>query len=752
VELFTALGNSGADLTNLTLSAAAVTGVNQAAAPYTGSFRPEGNLLEFAGEPVDGTWSLELADRVAGNAGTLVSWGLSVVTEFASTGGPVTLTNVADERAAVSLTVPALSGTVTDLDVRVNADVTEGQTLRLWLLNPAVTTPTLNPTPAGAVQLFDRAPTFARNLANVVFDDQAATAVAAATSVSPLTGAYRPTASMAGLYDQPTDPIAGTWRLLVNNVFGSTTPPRFVVTLRDWGVRLTRDFPAVAQVPLAVPDNGTLTATLPAQLVGGPLQDVGVTLSVTHPDVSQLKAYLTSPAGTKVLLAAGGAGANLSGTAFDDEAATAFAAGTAPYAAAFRPVEPLSRFDGEDGTGNWTLTVQDTAAGGTGSVTGWAVALTAPTRVASVQVPVPVGVQASRTSTVRVGPADGPLSDLDVTVSLTHPATGELTAYLISPAGTKVALTAANTAGANLTNTTFDDEAGTAVAAGAAPYTGRFRPAQPLSAFDGQWPDGLWTLQLDDANTGANSGTLLGWSLSYSTGERFTTTDAAGAYTLAVPAGSFTVREERPGGLTPTQGAAGYAVTVATGTPTFPGSGFGSYATLTAGPALRVNDGGVQRSRVTALTLTAFGPVTGAAAGAFTLTRTGPGGPNTPQPLAATFAAGPNDTTLITLALPAAYLQFGSLIDGAYTLSVDWSQVTAGGPPLGGTSSFALHRLYGDITGDATVNLDDLTEFASAFGTASGEGGYVAAFDFGADGAINLDDLTELASRFGVSV
>jgi subtilisin-like proprotein convertase family protein len=751
VELFTSLGFSGADLTNPTLSMAAASGINQAAAPYTGTFRPEGNLLEFAGEPVDGTWTLELTDRVAGNSGTLTGWGLSVVTEATYTGAPVTLSNAADQRVYVPLAVPAVAGTVTDLDVRVNLDNTEGQSLRLWLLNPAITDTATNPVPAGAVRLFEQQPTFATNLRDVVFDDQAATGIAAGGNVQ-LSGSFRPVDPMTPFYDQPTDPIAGTWRLLVNNIFGDVTPPRFTMTLQDWGVRVSRDFTATGFATLAVPDAGTLVTTLPAPLSGGPIQDVDVRLDVTHPDVSQLKVSLVSPAGTVVRLAANGTGPNFTNTRFDDEASAKFAAGTGPYTAAYRPVETLARLDGEDASGVWTLRIEDTTAGGTGTLNNWAVTLTAPTRVASVA-PAAVGVTATRTDTIFVGPADGPLTDLDVSLTLTHPANGEVTAFLISPAGTKVTLVAA-AGGANFTTTTFDDEAGTAITAGAAPYTGRFRPAQPLSAFDGEWPGGYWTLRIDDSNLSANAGTLAGWSLSYSTGERFAVTDAAGAYSLAVPAGGYTVREEMPGDLARTAPAlGGYAVTVTTGTPAFTGRNFGSTAAVTAGPTLTVNGGQAQRSRVTTLTLTGFGTITAAAAGAFTLTRTGPGTPNTAEPLTATFAAGPNDTTVVTLAFPAAYVDaFGSLIDGRYGLVVNWALVTATGAPLGGTSTFGLHRLFGDVNGDAFVDGTDETAFGSTFGLATGAAGFTAALDVNADGFVDGTDETAFGSRFGTSV
>ena len=53
--------------------------------------------------------------------------------------------------------------------------------------------------------------------------------------------------------------------------------------------------------------------------------------------------------------------------------------------------------------------------------------------------------------------------------------------------------------GDNFTNTVLDDEAGTAIAAGTAPFTGNYRPVGSLAALDGQLPNGTWQLEITDA-------------------------------------------------------------------------------------------------------------------------------------------------------------------------------------------------------------------------------------------------------------
>jgi subtilisin-like proprotein convertase family protein len=120
----------------------------------------------------------------------------------------------------------------------------------------------------------------------------------------------------------------------------------------------------------------------------------------------------------------------------------------------------------------------------------------------------PAGVTSTRTIQ-----ASGLVSDVNVTVGqITHTFAGDLTIDLISPAGTTVRLFNRNGgSGDNLTGTVFDDAATTAISDGAAPFTGTFRPAQPLSAFDGEQLHGTWKLKVVD-NAGDDTGTLSAWS------------------------------------------------------------------------------------------------------------------------------------------------------------------------------------------------------------------------------------------------
>jgi hypothetical protein len=67
----------------------------------------------------------------------------------------------------------------------------------------------------------------------------------------------------------------------------------------------------------------------------------------------------------------GGGGDNIYQAVFDDTAATSIESATAddaPFTGTWRPSEPLSTFNGENGDGTRELTVVDTAAVDTGSI------------------------------------------------------------------------------------------------------------------------------------------------------------------------------------------------------------------------------------------------------------------------------------------------------------------------------------------------------------------------------------------------
>jgi subtilisin-like proprotein convertase family protein len=99
-----------------------------------------------------------------------------------------------------------------------------------------------------------------------------------------------------------------------------------------------------------------------------------------------------------------------------------------------------------------------------------------------------------------------------VTLGVTHTYDSDLSFTLTSPGGQTLALiTRRGGSGDNFTGTVLDDAAATPISAGTAPFTGSFRPEQPLSTFTGS-SVGTWTLRVWDSFSG-DVGTLTSWGI-----------------------------------------------------------------------------------------------------------------------------------------------------------------------------------------------------------------------------------------------
>lgn len=99
--------------------------------------------------------------------------------------------------------------------------------------------------------------------------------------------------------------------------------------------------------------------------------------------------------------------------------------------------------------------------------------------------------------------------DLNVELNITHELANLLSIALIAPDGTRVNLASfvGGRTGANYTNTVFDSEAATSINNAAAPFTGSFRPQQPLSALYNRSAFGTWRLQVTNSFGFTETGT-----------------------------------------------------------------------------------------------------------------------------------------------------------------------------------------------------------------------------------------------------
>ena len=166
---------------------------------------------------------------------------------------------------------------------------------------------------------------------------------------------------------------------------------------------------------------------------------------------------------------------------------------------------------------NVPLTVSLQASAGTGDIllglpTGTAGAYSA---YDSSDVPraIPDGDALGVSSTLTIG-GSGRVKGLRVRIGqITHTYDGDLTITLIAPDGRSVKLVSGKGGnGDNFVNTVFDDNATSTISSSSAPFTGTYRPAEPLSNLDGSPLGGTWTLKVVDGSSG-EFGTLDAWGM-----------------------------------------------------------------------------------------------------------------------------------------------------------------------------------------------------------------------------------------------
>ncbi|MEP7339275.1 MAG: proprotein convertase P-domain-containing protein, partial [Acidobacteriota bacterium] len=140
-----------------------------------------------------------------------------------------------------------------------------------------------------------------------------------------------------------------------------------------------------------------------------------------------------------------------------------------------------------------------------------------------ISVPLTVSGLTSAISSVKftIGGTSCNTTPASTTVGIDHTYVGDLAIFLVSPAGTAVQLTPinGNNAGVNMCQTVFDDTAATAFSAATtaqAPFTGSFRPLQPLSAFGGENGNGTWSVAIFDLG-GGDVGSLRAFSVEIKT-------------------------------------------------------------------------------------------------------------------------------------------------------------------------------------------------------------------------------------------
>ncbi len=276
----------------------------------------------------------------------------------------------------------------------------------------------------------------------------------------------------------------------------------------------------------------TYTATVSGQ--GPYLWDVNLFTAITHTANFDLDITLISPSGTVVTITTDNGGVNddvFNGTLWDDNVnvpVTDYVFTNLVTATQLSPEGRLSAFRGENPNGVWTLRIVDDSQGNVGVLNSWSLQVSAlgaaPSgststfaRIPNVAIPDAGSVQ----DVLNVSGLGSYLAKVELYTELPHARPADIDMRLISPAGTAVWVTTDGGGSfPNVFNGTLWNP-GSSVAAtdfifAANVVATELGPEGSFDNFLGQNPNGVWTLEILDDQSGM-VGSLVRWELRITT-------------------------------------------------------------------------------------------------------------------------------------------------------------------------------------------------------------------------------------------
>ena len=470
---------SGVNLTNTTFSdTPAANGLTSAipggAAPYSLTYRPAMPLAALAGQPLDGTWTLQVADGSADGTPVyrLNSWSLNITPMIPKGPG----TELDSTLNIASYPDPLNPFTIGHLAVQLTIASTLDSDLQVYLVAPDGTT---------VIPLILSAGGNGSNFTNTTLDDNATIPIA--QGAAPFSLTYKPASPLSALIGRS---IEGTWTLRIKSPNNDAS----ISTLKSWSLIAT---PQLTVTPVNPVNGGatTFNVKFPLQNLSG---SYNITLSPNILSVGTIPAY---PSGVPLDTNLNAGVDQLRGTSIGAFTPVTYAATAVPVAIPYATATPVGT------VAPMTLPSQ----------------LNVPDNFA-IQGDLNNGTLAGLTVTLNIRYYNDP----DLTVMLKAPdgPNGEIgrTITLFMNVGS-----GGNTA--NFTNTTLSDVVNplAPISQAAAPFFATFNPEFPLADFQyymgttqQAFSQGLWTLMI--VNKGLDPGaaqdalyppTLLSWSLSF---------------------------------------------------------------------------------------------------------------------------------------------------------------------------------------------------------------------------------------------
>jgi len=480
LPLSTNNGGSGANYTATVFTDGAGTNITAGAAPFTGSFKPEGGALGcglsgtaintfagFAGVVPNGNWDLLIFDDALTDSGTLVNWTLTFppVPGCTATSPVTTVTVNSTPTNAFTFTQPVCAGNPATLTATAGGTATynwtfaSGAPATSTVQAPSVTwasagtfAATLTVTDNGCVSPVNSQNVTVQAAPSLTINAPSPVCVGASHTVT-LTGAD-PTdiyvTNFGGGTHTGTDPGPYT------GTFSTAGPTVISITATD-----VQPQTFTFSTNTAIPDNDCVTgvtapiaiANAVSPLTAADAAAITVTVNMTHTFDGDLDFYLVAPDGSILPLSTdnGGSGDNFTNTVFSDGAGTNVTAGVAPFTGSFKPEggalscgglvgtlrTNFAGFSGVAANGNWTLRVFDDAATDVGNLVSWSITLPrvkqcSQTFTANVTVnPVPAAPTANSNTPVCTGQ----------TLNLTASTIAGATYLWTGPAGSQLAAT-----------------------------------------------------------------------------------------------------------------------------------------------------------------------------------------------------------------------------------------------------------------------------------------------------------------------
>ncbi|ADV62387.1 Proprotein convertase P [Isosphaera pallida ATCC 43644] len=602
----------------------------------------------------------------------------------------------------------AQSGTVVGMTVTVNVTHTWMGDVTLRLISPLGTVVTLIQGRGGSGD----------NMNGTIFDDSAPLPISAGSP--PFAGRFRPETPLAAFNGQS---ITGTWRLDAQDSFAGDQGQ-----VTSWSLQFLE--PSVltdANGNFSFPGLGPGTYPVRVQLPGG------FTASQPGSDFQQITLTAANPtANARLGLIRQGA----------------------IYGRAFSDLNGNGQLDpGEVGLAGWSGFLDTNGNGVFDSVL-------PPQIFNSTDTPKPFVDGGLMTSVATVNGAPSDFLNMRVTINGTHTWVGDMVFTLVSPGGVRVTLiNGRGGSGDNFTNMVFDDNAALPISSATPPFTGSWRPEQPLAAFRNTPVNGVWTLECLDTFP-ADSGILQSWTIEFVGREPQFTTNSFGFYRVTAPgSGTFPVIFNPQPGWEFSNPATGVIVV-----PIPPGgAAVGRDIAIRPIPVLldpsgvRIENGAAQRSMVRTISFTLNGIVSTMPAGAFTVNRVG-GGPAQSFEVRVISSQVVQGRTNVVLGFTGPGLAGGSmnsLPDGVYEMVINGSAIIAdnglavdfdGDGVAGGSLTVRFHRFFGDSDGDGDVDMDDYNRFRRVY-----VGGFVgdsSHFDFDGNNLFTSLDLNEFLNNF----